>query len=102
MKNIDLTETIRMSTNIHDNLLVSLDPELSSGVNFVDAFTMWIDSNRDGFYIRDLDHIIQIMEKLEELVINDGYGVMEVLENFLDICCVVSKFVIKTFNFLML
>jgi hypothetical protein len=43
------------------------------------------------FYIRDLDHIIQIMDKLEELILADDANAMIILERFLELCSMVSS-----------
>ena len=48
--NMDLMESIRTSTSTHENLLVSLDPELNEGqdVNHAFAYLNWINHNQDG------------------------------------------------------
>lgn len=45
---MDLGESIRLSTSVHENLLVALDPELTSGVDAGQAFFEWMSQNRDG------------------------------------------------------
>lgn len=46
---MNLSETIRSSTSVHNNLLVALDPELADGTDVYGAFMDWIDKNQDGY-----------------------------------------------------
>lgn len=41
------------------------------------------------FYVRDLDHITQIIDKLVEYIYNDGRGANKILDRFLELCCLV-------------
>ena len=45
---MNLSETIRSSTSVHNNLLVALDPEVADGTDVYGAFMDWIDQNQDG------------------------------------------------------
>ena len=44
---MNLSETIRSSTSVHNNLLVALDAEVD-GTDVYGAFMDWIDQNQDG------------------------------------------------------
>ena len=55
------------------------------------------------FYVRDLDHVTQVIDKLVDFISMSGRGATRVLEKFLELCCLVSylavgKFVISSNN----
>ncbi|KAJ1380575.1 hypothetical protein B484DRAFT_32583, partial [Ochromonadaceae sp. CCMP2298] len=83
METMDLMQTIRTSTSVHESLLVAL--ELREGGGRYDLFAEWLDKNSDGFYVRDLDHIIQVVDRLMDYLA-DSDEAQTILEKFLELC----------------
>ena len=62
---MNLAETIRSSTSVHDNLLVALDPEIVKENDFYETFLNWIEHNQDGLVAL---HFIKYSRKLLTII----------------------------------